>query len=97
MILDGQFSEFTRPATRGEVAEILSAALPDKALAAKKTAVSIPDVTGKERFGAAVYRLCRAGVVGGVDSAGNYAPERCITRAEVAAIATRMADPALRL
>ena len=38
-----------------------------------------------------------AGVVGGVDTAGNYAPARTITRAEVAAIATRMADPALRV
>ena len=94
---DGQFSGYERPAKRAEVAEILASALPDKALAAKKTVDSIPDVTGAERYGAAVYRLYCAGVVGGVDTAGNYAPARTITRAEVAAIATRMADPALRV
>lgn len=94
---DGQFSDYERPAKRAEVAEILASALPDKALAARKTVDSIPDVTGAERYGAAVYRLYCAGVVGGVDTAGNYAPARTITRAEVAAIATRMADPALRV
>ncbi|MCR5826461.1 MAG: S-layer homology domain-containing protein [Oscillospiraceae bacterium] len=97
MLSDAQSADVERLATRAEVAELLAAALPDEAYAAKTGARSIPDVTGEERYAAAVRRLYAAGVVGGVDAAGTFAPARSITRAEVAAIATRASIPALRL
>ena len=44
----------------------------------------------------AVAMLYRAGVLTG-SAGGRFEPERTITRAEVAAIATRMVDSALRV
>lgn len=47
-------------------------------------------------FGPSVYHLYRAGIVTGSDKQGTYKPYSTITRAEAAAIITRMADPSLR-
>ena len=45
----------------------------------------------------AVYSLYEAGILNGVDAAGNFAPEKTLTRAEAAAMVARVLDPALRL
>lgn len=92
----GQFDSYDRPATRAEVAELLAAALPEEALRAQRTA-TVPDVTGAEPYAPAVFRLYAAGVLTGNDAAGTFTPHRTIRRAEVAAILTRMAEPALRV
>ena len=45
----------------------------------------------------AVYKLYEAGILIGNDEAGTFAPWSEITRAEVAAIISRMANPDLRM
>ena len=45
----------------------------------------------------AVYALYAAGILNGVDAAGNFAPNKTLTRAEAAAMVARVLDPALRL
>lgn len=47
-------------------------------------------------FGPSVYHLYRAGIVTGSDKKGTYKPYSTVTRAEAAAIISRMADPSLR-
>ena len=82
--------------TRQEFAAILANALPDAALPAINTvkAGSIPDVY---RSDAAIYKLYRAGVFAGNDAAGTFRPNDPISRAEVATVLVRMADPNARV
>lgn len=83
---------------RAQFAEILANAFPAEALqvinAVEENA--IPDVSLDESYGEAVYRLYRAGILTGSDKYGAFAPSSYITRAEVAAIVTRMVEPSLR-
>ena len=63
---------------------------------------SIPDVLrDPTRFAPyqidAVYALYAAGVLNGVDDAGNFAPDKTLTRAEAAAMVARVLNPELRL
>lgn len=88
---------YDQEALRVQFAEILSAALPDDQLTALKQTTLIPDVpanSGEARF-EAVYQLYNAGVLNG-DGEG-FKPWRTITRAEVAAVVSRMGDATLRI
>lgn len=87
-------------ATRGQFAQILATAFnDDKALVAIKNVEfsNIPDVSGTESYADSVLRLYRAGVLTGSDSKGTFNANSTISRAEVAAIVTRMAIPELRI
>ena len=82
--------------TRQEFAAIVANALPSEALPAINSVPfgSIPDVY---RSDAAIYKLYRAGILAGNDAAGTFRPNSPITRAEVATILVRMADPNARV
>ncbi len=82
--------------TRQEFAAILANALPDAALPAVNAvkAASIPDVY---RSDAAIYKLYRAGIFAGSDASGTFRPNDPISRAEVATVLVRMADPNARV
>ena len=86
-------------ATRAGYMEIFASALPAKALAAKNTVEngSIPDVPMTHPQAAAIYKLYRAGIFAGNDAAGTFRPNAPISRAEVAAVLVRMADPNTRM
>ena len=84
--------QIAAPATRAEFVEILAAALPEEALPAINTVESIPDVRTAE----VIYRFYRAGILTGSDAYGTFQLDSPIVRAEVAAIAARLADPAER-
>ena len=77
-------------------AAILANAFPDSALPAVNLVPdgSIPDVY---RSDTGIYKLYRAGILAGNDDAGTFRPNAPITRAEVATILVRMADPNVRL
>ncbi|MGI6205768.1 MAG: S-layer homology domain-containing protein [Anaerovoracaceae bacterium] len=87
-----------RAATRAEFAEILSEALPSAALSAINYVASgsIPDVDENTSAGEAIYMLYRAGVLAG-STDGLYHPDSTVTRSEVAAIVSRMADYTQRI
>ena len=84
------------PLTRQEFAAILAGALPASALPEVNTvaAGSIPDVYKSD---AAIYKLYRAGIFAGNDAAGTFRPNAPISRAEVATVLVRMADPNVRV
>ena len=87
-------------ATRAGYMEIFANALPANALAAVNTVPdgSIPDVPMTNPQSAAIYKLYRAGIVQGMDTATRAcAPDSNILRREVATILTRMMDPAARV
>lgn len=81
-------------ATRAQFAEIFANALPEQALPAKNNVSdgSIPDVSMQAPYASAVYRLYRAGILAGGDANGTFSPLSYITRAEAAAVVSRMAD-----
>lgn len=99
IIRDGMFSDYTAPARRSEFAMILAAALPAAALEKINSvnAGDILDVAAGTDWGDAVYRLYNAGILVGSDAYGTFYPDDNIKRSEMAAIATRMADPDLRI
>ena len=84
----------TQKANRSQFAEIFAASLPDEALAAMNEVSNgaIPDVDMSSDYANAVYQLYRAGILTGNDANGTFAPTTYITRAEAAAIVSRMAE-----
>lgn len=83
---------YTEYVTRAGYMEIFANALPAEGLEATNNIPddAIPDVPSSSEYAAGVYKLYRAGILTGVDEAHNCNPEANITRAEVAAILTRM-------
>ncbi len=85
-------------AARSQFAEIFARALPGRGLKAINSVPdsAIPDVSMQDSYASSVYALYRAGVLSGNDEIGTFAPHSSITRAEAAAIVTRMMDPEQR-
>lgn len=90
---------YSENATRAGYMEIFANALPGDGLKAINSVAdnSIPDVPSAKSYAAGVYKLYRAGILQGVDAAHNCNPNHNITRAEVAAILTRMMNPDKRV
>jgi len=89
---------YSQTATRAEFVMILANALPVEVFAEinKVAANAIPDVTINDTYGAAVYKMYRAGIMIGNDDIGTFSPSSEIRRSEVATIVTRMVDISLR-
>ena len=92
-----KYSDYNAKITRANFAYILAGALPESALDA------INDISEFELYDVAddyrrkaICSLYRAGVISGSDEFGTFKPDSTITRAEVAAIVTRMADKSQR-
>lgn len=94
IITAGQFAEFDKNITRGEMAIVFANILPSDEYAAKRTGVN-PDVTSDMTCFKAVEKLYQAGIVGG-DDKGNYRPNDEIIRSEACVIFTRIALPSKR-
>lgn len=93
-------------ATRGVVAHILASALPasvlpavnaDLVTQARATGNYIPDVTEHTDYARDILALYDWGISQGSDDAGSFLPEAPITRGALAAMLTRLVDPALRI
>ena len=86
--------DVTQKATRAQFAEIFAHSLPDVALRAKNSVAdnAIPDVSMASPFAEHVYKLYRAGILSGNDAIGTFSPASNITRAEAAALVSRMAE-----
>lgn len=97
-ILSADYANYDANATRAQFAVLFAGALPDDALPVINDVEdgAIPDVSASSLYAASVYKLYRAGVLTGSDAAGRFQPSSSITRGEVAAIVTRMADQSLR-
>lgn len=100
LIESGDFQDYTRSATRAEMAHIFANVLPTSTNVYLQTNTiddgAIPDVTSSTKYGADIYKLYRAGVLAG--SGDNHAanPTANITRAETAAIISRLPRVASR-
>ena len=95
IIQKGEY-DLTKDATRAQFAAILSAALPDAALKPINDVKTLPDMKAGDPRLPAILRLYNAGILTGVDEQGNFRPDAFLPREQIAAMATRVADPALR-
>ncbi len=89
---------FHLPATRAQLAWLLSCALPGEALEAVNPEISFPDINEitPSRVYDSVMALARAGVITGKEN-GLFDPEGTVLRCEAAAMLSRAVTPNLRL
>ena len=92
---EGEFTDYTRPATRGETACFFAAALPPAELHAVNDIDHLTDVPRGPYYNA-VLLLYNAGVLTGSGPDCRFRPDDTITRAEIAAITCRMVQPSAR-
>lgn len=92
----GEFDNYERAATRAEMAFLFAHALPSEGMEAINTVERLPDVTADRKYAQEIFLLYRAGVLTGQDAEGTFAPDSAITRAEAAAIITRVTLPSER-
>ena len=88
---------YERAATRAEMAYIFAQALPSGEFGSQNTVNGLPDVKSGTKYFAEIMTLYRAGVITGSDSAGTFKPNANITRAEAAAIISRVVLPGARV
>ncbi len=93
IIRAGTFADVTVPATRAQVASIISFCVPSEWLNAINMFVSIPDVTSSNPAYSDILFLYNAGIVIGVDDEFNFNPDSNIKRSEISAIINRIAFP----
>ncbi len=95
IIEDGVFEEknYSKPATRAQVAYILARSVDFSDLKNINTSISsLPDVSAYDKFYNEIIMLYRAGVLAGKDDTGRFYPDEYITRSEVCAIISRIID-----
>lgn len=85
---------FRAPASRAFFAWLVDAVTGE--LPALNEAVSIPDVTEETPDAEAILRLYRAGVLTGVDAAGNFKGSAPLTRGQAAILLSRVIEPTAR-
>ena len=90
IIQAGQFDSYTDSATRAEMAAIFANGISSSELDAINNVKSIPDVSESDEYGSQIYLLYRAGVLTGNDTSGTFGPSSSISRAQAAAIITRI-------
>lgn len=96
IITNGEFTDRSRTATRTEMAYLFAKILPKKEYQEINTVTRLPDVDENSEHADSIFLLYRAGLVAGTDPSGTFEPNKTVTRAEVAAIITRLVDPATR-
>lgn len=98
IINNGEYSDLNIKASRVTFAKILSKSLPKAEFNAINNISSgeLPDVSDWSNWADSVYMLYNAGVLVGSDKYGSFCPTNTISRSEVSAIVTRIADKSLR-
>ena len=95
IIKTGDFTDCTAVCTRAQAAYIFAHALPQVEFTVIKT-LTPPDVAKTDKYGAEIYQLYAAGILCGTDETGTFLGTGAFTRAQAAAIATRMCLPGKR-
>ncbi|MCL1905836.1 MAG: S-layer homology domain-containing protein, partial [Clostridiales bacterium] len=96
IIAANDFSAYDRAATRAEMAYIFSHALPKMEFGEQNTVNALPDVNAGTPYSESILTLYKAGVLTGSDDKGTFNPGNPISRAEAAAIISRVILPGTR-
>ena len=103
VISPGEFTQadFDRPVTRSEMARIVSATTPVRSMEScnslTQVRAAIPDVSPSDYAAEAIYALYAKGILQGTDGSMTFRPADSLTRAEAAAIVSRIARPEQRV
>lgn len=93
----GDIGDYSLPASRAQLADLLARALPLEDYSPINEVASLPDVTQDHPYAESIFRLYRAGILTGSDVYGTFSPEAAITRGEMAAILCRLVQPERRM
>ncbi|MDP4132492.1 MAG: S-layer homology domain-containing protein [Bacillota bacterium] len=96
IIDENDFDDYDAFITRDQMAYIFSNILPDDELEEINEVKGIPDVDKYDEYYKEIIFLYNVGILSGSDSKGTFNPKSNITRAEVAAIITRLVDSSQR-
>ena len=106
-LLDTSFEGFyLLPASRAQMAGIFAFALPEEwyeernadiVSAGCASGAFITDVTEKTPYRSEILLMYRRGLLAGMDKKGSFYPDRSVSRAEIAALLTRVVEPETRL
>ncbi len=91
IIMVDQFVNFDSYATRAEMAAIFANGVPASELSSINNVKALLDVSESATYGSQIFLLYRAGVLTGNDAKGTFTPSENISRAQAAAIITRIA------
>lgn len=101
IISSGDFDDYERPITRAEMAQLFANTSLGKSLPVinnlTRVKNTLPDVNVWDTNATAIYHLYSAGILAGSDSNFTFRPDASLTRAEAAAIVSRMARAEQRI
>ena len=103
IIRSGEFTDadMERPVTRAEMARIFAATSPARSMTELNSLalvkLRVPDVSSGDYAADAIYSLYAKGVLTGTDNSLTFHPQDPLTRAEAAAIVSRIARPEQRI
>lgn len=101
IIRSDEFSSYTRPVTRAEMARIFAATSLGRSIPVindlSRVKAAVPDVRPGDYAADAIWSLYAKGILAGTDGRYTFRPNATITRAEAAAIVSRMARTEQRL
>lgn len=97
IIKEFDFMDYNAKITRAQMAYIFYNALPSKEFNTISSVPEIPDVPMFHKYFAPIKGLYDAGILTGSDDKGSFFPDNNITRAEAAAIISRVAKSDLRV
>ena len=98
-IIKSQYRNYNANISRSDFAVIIAGSVPDEAVTPINNVPdgAIPDVAYSYSYGEAVYSLYRSGVLSGADNTGTFYPGKTLSRAEAAAVMTRIINADTRL
>ncbi len=96
IIAETDFADITKKATRAQMAYIFFNSIPEWEFTEINSISRIPDVSVSHTYFHEIKGLYNAGILTGSDSKGSFYPDNNITRAEAAAIISRVVDITLR-
>lgn len=96
IIAESDFADVTKKATRAQMAYIFFNSIPEWEFTEINSISRIPDVSVSNKYFHEIKGLYNAGILTGSDSKGSFYPDNNITRAEAAAIISRVVDVSLR-
>lgn len=97
LIIEGEFKDFAKNASRAEVAYVFCNAISKENLYNINNITSIPDVDTSTTYSKEIFTLFNSGIVAGSDKYGTFNPDSFITRAEASAIVNRVANTSKRI
>lgn len=95
IIKNGEFTDYERPVTRAEMVRILSSTTLARSLPVindlEWVKANVPDVSAGDYAADAIFGAYAKGLLQGTDAAMRFVPDGQLTRAEAAAVVSRMA------